>query len=270
MKCLPMRACCQKLKLIAVLSFLLVSHLAHAQDTSDVAAQANNPLATFKTFNLHNQYVGELTGSGDDANSIFLRNALPVSAFGGEWLVRSTLPINSFPDPTGGTDFGLGDFNVFAAYLIDTGNPTVSFGIGPQLTAPTATDATLGSEKLSLGLANVLFNLTDPAFQWGYLATWQASVAGDSSRADVNQAAFQPLLIRQLGQGWYLRSTAIWTYDFETDNYNIPVGLGIGKVMKTDQAIVNLFVEPSISIASDGPGQSEWGIFAGINFQIPN
>jgi hypothetical protein len=28
---------------------------------------------------------------------------------------------------TGGTETGLGDLNVFAAYLFDTGNPAISF-----------------------------------------------------------------------------------------------------------------------------------------------
>lgn len=238
-----------------------------AQELTD--AQANNPLAAFNTFNLQNQYTGELTGSGDTANTFYLRGALPVSAFGSDWLVRATLPINRFPTATGNKT-GVGDFNVFAAYLIDTGNETLSFGIGPQLTLPTAADDALGSGKYSAGLANVLFNFTNPKFQWGYLLTWQASFAGDDDRADLSQAAMQPFLIYQLNQGWYLRSTAIWTYDLKTDNYNIPIGLGLGKVIKTPKTVVNIFVEPQFSAASSGDGQSDWGVFAGVNFQFPN
>ena len=63
----------------------------------------------------------------------------------------------------------LGDFNAFAAYLIDTGDPEVSFGFGPQLTAPSATDDALGSGKWSAGFANVLFNAKSKKFQYGYL-----------------------------------------------------------------------------------------------------
>ena len=252
-------------------SAAFIPRVSAAQDApASAAAQANNPLAAFNTFNLQNQYTGELTGSGQSANSFFLRGATPVSAFGGDWLVRYTLPINRFPDPTGGNATGIGDFNVFAAYLIDTGNPSLSFGVGPQLTAPTATEDGTGAGKWSLGLANVLFSAANPKFQWGYLLTWQASVAGASqSRPDVNAGAFQPLLIAQLGKGWYLRSTAIWTYDFETDNYNIPIGLGAGRVVKTKKAVVNYFIEPQVSVASRGPGQADWGVFAGVNFQFP-
>ena len=204
------------------------------------------------------------------ANRVRLERQVKLSDGGETSLVRYTLPINRFPDPAGGNATGIGDFNVFAAYLIDTGNPSLSFGIGPQLTAPTATEDGTGAGKWSLGLANVLFSAANPKFQWGYLLTWQASVAGSSqSRPDVNAGAFQPLLIAQLGKGWYLRSTAIWTYDFETDNYNIPIGLGAGRVVKTKKAVVNYFIEPQVSVASRGPGQADWGVFAGVNFHFP-
>ena len=253
--------------------FLAATALPGAAQGTDAAslAQANNPLAAFKTFNLQNQYNGSLTGTDSTANSFFLRGALPVSAFGGDWLVRATLPINDFPDPfNGGKTNGLGDFNVFAAYLMDTGNPNLSFGIGPQITAPTATEDATGSGKWSAGLANVLFNTATPGFQWGYLLTWQASFAGESDRANVNAGAFQPILVKQLGEGWYLRSTAIWTYDFETDNYDIPIGLGAGRVVQTPKTTINLFAEPQFSVASRGNGQMEWGVFAGVNFQFAN
>jgi hypothetical protein len=260
--------------LMIIASGAAMAFSAAAQDASgseDVLLQANNPLASFNTFNLQDQYNGSLTElDGESSNSFFLRGAFPLRALGGDWLVRATLPINTVPNLAGGGDINaLGDFNIFAAYMIDTGRPSLSFAIGPQLTAPTATKDETGSGKWSLGLANVLFDYSNPKFQWGYLLTWQASVAGDSDRKDVNVGALQPFLIRQLGDGWYLRSTAIWTYDFESDAYNIPLGLGLGKAIKTEKSIVNVFAEPQVSVASRGAGQAEWGVFAGVNFQFP-
>jgi len=253
----------------ALISALLlcVAPTARAQEADD-AAQANNPLANATSINLQNLYIGDLTGTDAEANQVYLRYARPFSALGGNWLLRATVPINSVPDATGSNTAGLGDINVFAAYLIDMGNPAVSFGIGPQITAPTATSARLGSGKWSLGFANVLFNATSPRFQWGYLLTWQASVGGDDTRADVNLGAFQPFGFYQLGQGWYLRSTGVWTYDFETDNYAIPIGLGLGRVIPLERATLNVFVEPQYAVATQGPGQPEWSVFAGVNVQF--
>lgn len=244
---------------------LLASALpAAAQD----AAQANNPLANTTALNFQNQYYGSLTGIDEDANQFYLRYAQPFKAFGGNWLARFTLPVNTVPELGGGDLTGVGDLNVFAAYLFDTGDPAISFGVGPQVTAPTATDDALGSGKWSLGLANVLFNARSKKFQWGYLLTWQKSVDGDDDREDVNMGAFQPFGFYQLGEGWYLRSASVWTYNFENDNYAIPLSLGLGKVIKTDRAVVNIFAEPQKYVWTRGDGQPEWGVFAGVNFQF--
>ncbi|TLD46650.1 MAG: hypothetical protein FAZ92_01077 [Accumulibacter sp.] len=62
---------------------------------------------------------------------------------------------------------GLGDTNAIAAYLIDPGDPAVSFGIGPQSSALAASDDQLGTEKWTAGLANVLFDAGSHKFQYG-------------------------------------------------------------------------------------------------------
>lgn len=262
---------CMRAWFIAVLGMVLVCPSLHAAppDQSGAAAQANNPLANMTAFNLQNYYIGELTKSDDDANQFWFRFAQPFALGQTNWLMRASLPVNSFPTPpNGGTQTGLGDLNVFAAYLIDTGNPAVSFGLGPQLTMPTATKDALGSGKWSAGLANVLFNASSKKFQYGYLLTWQASFAGDGDRANVNVGALQPFAFYQLGKGLYLRSAPIWVYNFESNDYSVPLGLGIGQVIPKGKTVFNLFVEPQVSVADRGPGQPQWQIFAGFNMQF--
>ena len=101
------------------------------QSAGSAAVQANNPLANFTAFNLHNYYIGELTDPDKDANQFWLRFAKPFSVGKTNWLLRASLPINTFPvPPTLDHETGVGDLNVFAAYLIDVGNPKVAFGIG--------------------------------------------------------------------------------------------------------------------------------------------
>ena len=254
-----------RLSLVA-LSLGITSANAEAGQPS-ASAQANNPLANTTALNFQNYYIGEFTGDNDAdyGNQVDIRYAQPFH-FKGDWLARATLPVNTFPD-SGGHTTGLGDFNIFAAYLIDTGDPAISFGVGPQLTMPTATDSVLGSEKWSAGFANVLFDARSKRFQYGYLLTWQASFAGPSDVKDVNSGAFQPFLFLQMGEGWYLRSAPIMVYDFESDDYTIPVGLGVGKVIPTESVVYNLFVEPQYSVADRGSSFAQWQLFAGLNLQ---
>ena len=252
-----------------VLSGFLPAGVAFAQAEQDAAAQAHNPLANMPAFHIQNYYIGDLTESDETANQAWLRFATPVSVADTKWIVRASLPINTFPTaPDGDKETGIGDFNIFGAYLLDTGNSAVSFGIGPQLTAPTASKDELGSEKWSAGFANVLFNASSARFQYGYLLTWQASFAGNSDRDDVNTGAFQPFAFYQLGGGTYLRAAPIWVYNFENDDYSVPLGIGVGQVIKKGKTVYNLFVEPQFSVADKGPGQPEWQLFVGFNMQF--
>lgn len=242
---------------------------ANAQEAAPSAAQANNPLANMTALNFQDYYMGELTDTDKTANQFWVRFAEPVSLGETKWILRASLPLNSYPTgANGNTQTGLGDFNVFGAYLIDLGNPAISFGVGPQLTAPTATKDALGSGKWSAGLANVLFNASSPKIQYGYLLTWQASFAGDGDRQDVNVAAFQPFLFYQLGHGTYLRAAPIWVYNLENDNYSVPLGVGVGQVIKHGKTVFNVFAEPQFSVADRGSGQPEWQVFFGVNMQF--
>ncbi len=248
---------------------LWLAGTAAAQGHADAAAQANNPLANMTAFNIQDYYIGELTESDDSANQLWFRYAQPFSVARTNWLMRASLPVNTYPTPPDGDqDTGLGDFNVFAAYLIDLGDPALSFGIGPQLTMPTATDDDLGTEKWSAGFANVLFSAKSAKIQYGYLLTWQASFAGDSDREDVNVAALQPFAFYQLGGGTYLRAAPIWVYNLENDDYSVPLGVGIGQVIKKGKTVFNLFVEPQFLVMDEGAGQPEWQIFMGFNMQF--
>lgn len=247
----------------------LMAGVAAAQDDAAALAQANNPLANMIAFNVQNYYIGDLTKVKDSANQLWLRYAQPFSLGSSDWIMRASLPLNSFPvPPDAKTETGIGDFGIFASYLFDLGDPAISFGIGPQLTMPTASKDELGSEKWSAGFANVLFNARSQRFQYGYLLTWQHSFAGDSDRQTVNVAAFQPFGMLQLGGGVYLRAAPIWVYNLETDDYSVPLGVGAGKILKKGNTVYNVFVEPQFSVLDRGAGQPDWQIYVGLNMQF--
>lgn len=248
---------------------LLVLVLAGGGVQAQDAVQANNPIADQTSLNLQNEFVGNLSEIDEPANILNLRAIQPFDLFG-PWIARATLPVVTLPTaPDLDHETGIGDFNIFAIKLIDIGNPRITFGVGPSLTVPSSSSRDLGTGTWNAGVANVLFNFTNPRFQWGYLAVWEASFAERYDGApDQRRAFFQPFGIYQLGDGWYLRSTAVWNYDFETDSYATPVGLGAGKVVVTEPAVVNMFFEPQYALFTDGAGQREWGLWFGINFQL--
>ena len=246
-----------------------------AQDTADdhaaSAAAANNPLANMTSFQLNNYYAPRLYDLPDQgSNTAFLRFVKPF----GKLLLRASLPLSTLatanqdpPPQPGATDAvsGLGDFNAFLAYLMTGPTAPQQFGVGPLVVAPTNTDDALGVDAWQLGAAGVYFNLSSPAVQWGGLVTWQTDVSGDD---DTNLAIVQPLVFLQMGQGAYLRSSGAMTFDFESSTYYVPVGFGVGKVVKVGSTVFNMWLEPQFTILHDGEGYPAFQIFAGLNLQL--
>lgn len=80
--------------------------------------------------------------------------------------------------------------------------------------------------------------------------------------------AAQPFYFWQLGKGTYMRGAPIWVFDLENDTYHVPMGLGIGKVVPTESAVYNFFIEPQFTVLSKGAGQPEFQIYMALNMQF--
>lgn len=252
---------------LLIFSFLILPCFLDAQELSDEEkANANNPLASMKAFNLQYYYRPYLNlTEGGMANTLWFRFAMPT----GRILWRASLPLEVRHINNSTTNFGksgVGDFDVFAAYLAVT-KPKFTFGIGPSMSFDTASDDALGSGKITLGAAAVVFYVS-PKFQGGGLVIWRTDIGGDKERQDVNFLAVQPFYIWQLGKGLYFRGAPVWVFDLENDAYHIPMALGIGKVIKIKKVVYNFFIEAQPSVLVKGVGQPALQIFMALNMQF--
>jgi len=241
----------------------LTSHVGELTD--EERARANNPIASLSAINLQNFHTGSLWDVPDvSLNTFYIRAAFPL------WrtISRASLPFNQIPTSLTTSETGLGDFDIFTAYLF-VANPRTSVGVGPLLVAPTAANDALGQGKWQLGLAGVVFHGISPLVQVGGLLTWRTDVGGDAARAPVNAMTAQPFVILQASSGAYVRSTGNWTFDLESGDYAVPVGVGVGQVVKSGSVIYNFFLEPQWTIMHKGSGQSRWKVFLGIHMQFP-
>jgi hypothetical protein len=158
--------------------------------------------------------------------------------------------------------------NVFAAYLFDTDDPSVSFGVGPLLGVPTATEDEVGTGQWSAGAAAVLFDARSSVIQYGGLVTYQTKIAGSDRVDDLSLLAVQPFGFLQLGSGVYFRSVGIWAFDLESGDYSIPIGAGLGKVVKMGKVVFNFYLEPQYTVLHEGAGQPEYQVLFGFNTQL--
>lgn len=238
-----------------------------AQTTEDMNA-ANNPLTPTVGLSLQDQYVGRMYGLGDEhSNALLLRGTVPHRLFGHPQIVRITMPVVTTPNlPTSGRHTGAGDLNLFNLFLFKEGH--LEFGIGPQLTIPTASRDETGTGKWQAGLAAAII-APQPFGMLGGLVTWQQSFAGDDDRPDVSTLNAQPFFILNLPQAFYLRSSAIMSWSLRNGDFTIPLGLGLGKVWKSGETTSNLFAEPQWTVAHDGAAAPKFQVFFGLNLQFP-
>ena len=251
--------------LLGALTAMLSGEALAQHASADEANKSNNPLNPAPGLNFQDYYTPDIYGSNQYTNDFLVRGTLPLPPVGPvpvPQLIRVTAPISTRPDPGGGYSTGLGDINVFDIFLLQTEG--TQLGVGPLLTMPTASEDELGTGKWQAGVAAVAVHPT-PEYLIGGLVQWQASFAGDDDRGDVNTLTAQPFVIYNLPQGWYLRSTAVWTFNLRNADYYIPVGLGAGKAWKSGTTIMNAFIEPQWTIAHDGDGWPKFTIFAGLN-----
>ncbi len=229
---------------------------------AETLKKANDPMAHTKAFNLHNYIVSDLYGMPDyGGNQLLFRYAQPI----GKFLLRGTLPVQTSSGPDISPESGLGDFNLFAIYAVEkNGN---KFGVGPLITAPSGTNG-FSSDKWQAGVAALAFLANNPLLQTGTLLQWQTDFAGSSNAKDIDLLTAQIFGIWQIGGGTYLRSTGIWSFDLTNGNYNIPLGLGVGKVIKVGGVVFNIFAEPQFSVLAKGEGQAKFQTFVGFNTQF--
>ena len=231
---------------------------------TDEANQSNNPLNLAPSFNVQDYFVDDTYDTHSTSNDFLLRFATPLPPTGFvkvPQLIRTTVPINTRPDDGGGYGTALGDISVFDILLLKTKG--TQLGVGPLLTSPTATMRETGTGKWQGGLAALMAHVETKMVMFGLLQ-WQASFAGDDDRPNVSTLTFQPGLIFNLSNAWYLRSTGIWTFDLKDHHYYVPFGVGAGKVLKRNGTLYNLFLEPQWTVAYDGV-YPKFQVFAGVN-----
>lgn len=187
---------------------------------------------------------------------------MPFEGFGGRNLMRISLPAGTMVWDDKGTKAGLGDLTIFSVRVFRV-SQNAGIGVGPLLVVPTTTNSALGLKQWQLG-AQGTFSAHYP---WGLVAGlvgYQQSLGGKA-----NAITAQPFIFRNIGKGFYLRSSAIATLDVSNGTGVLPVGLGLGKVTRLQSGhLLNVYLEPQYSVAANGEVQPRFQVFAGFNLQF--
>ena len=170
--------------------------------------------------------------------------------------------------PTGGA-YGFGDM-VPSFFFSPRNSGKLIWGAGPQFILPTATDHILGQGKVSMGPTVVVLTQPKP-WTIGVLVSNDWSIAGSGSRPSVNQMTLQYFINYNLQKGWYLSTSPILTANWKASSGNVwivPVGGGVGRVMKFGPQPVNLNLQ-FFGNAAYPAGTSPWAMRIQISLLYP-
>ena len=247
------------------ITLLCTMSAVHAAGQSDLAKQAQNPIANLISLPLQNN-TNFNVGPEDRTQNIL--NIQPVYPFsiGEDWnvITRTILPVMSQPLADGDRQNGLGDTS-FTAFFSPKDSAKLTWGVGPVVLIPTSTDDSLGAGNWGGGLSAVFL---------GMPGNWVVgSLFSNVWAQDVNQFTWQYFINYNIpnGNGLYLTSAPIMTANWEADSDNrwtIPVGGGVGKIFKIGKQPVNGQVSAYYNVEKPKFG-ADWQLRLQLQFLFP-
>jgi len=240
---------------------------------ADLAQELSNPLADLMTIPIQMNYDRDI-GPSDDGWKV-QTSIQPVIPFhlNEEWnlISRTIMPVIYQDDifPGEGSQFGLGDINL--SLFFSPKKPTsggLTWGIGPVLLFPTATDSLLGAKKWGAGPAVVALTVRGP-WTVGVLANHIWSYTGDSDRQDISNTFLQPFAAYTWPSAWTVSLQSESTYNWKTEKWSVPVNVAVSKLVRLGKLPVSLQAGVGYWAESPDAGPEGFRFRLQANFVLP-
>lgn len=263
--------------------FVILSHLISAMTATTVMAESElnlaktiqNPLGVnleARHFTLpFVNYINYDYGANQQTQNILDMKPVIPFRFTPQYdlFLRTIIPLTHQPS-TNGYINGLGDINP-VIFLGPAKNNWFIWGIGPSVIMPTATHQELGAGKWSIGPELALIAMPDK-WTFAILTSNVWSVAGQSSRPNVNLFSFQYYITYNFPHGWYVTTqpslTANWMA-VKSQQWTVPFGLGLGRAFRIKNQGLNLSLQAYNNVIHPKTG-NRYTLQATFEFLFPD
>lgn len=233
----------------------------------EIAKKLANPIASMISMPMQSNTD---VGIGADHGSKMVLNVQPVIPFAlGSKLnliTRWIVPVVSQIDVAGAktSQAGLGDATITA--FLGPSQGSVTWGVGPALIVPIATDDALGGGRLGVGPSIVALKQAN-GWTFGALANYIVSVGGDTARADIKSTFVNPFLAYNWKSGAGVTLVAEYTHDAENDIDVFVVMPQVSAITKFGGQTAQFAIAPRLHLAPDG--HARYGLRATVALVFP-
>jgi hypothetical protein len=238
---------------------------ASTASAAEIAAELANPNTSVATMTFKNQFrwfEGDLANANDQTSyTLLFQPSLPfVLDSGDKILWRPAVPLlvdNPVLNTRTGEfegESGLGDIAFDLAYVPKT-DPSLMIAYGFITSLPTATND-LGTDKWTLG-PEFLIGKIAPKYLIGLFPNHQWDVSG-SGDADINLTTIQAFYTYLAGGGWTVGSAPIMNYDWNSEQWTVPLQINVGKTVVAKGRPWKLSVELNYYVEKPDAIGPEW------------
>ncbi len=252
-------------RFLGAAALLCASSLACAQEGSappaagnadELAKKLSNPVAALISVPIQYNY-DETFGDDGYRHTVNVQPVIPIS-ISEDWnlISRTILPIISQEDLIPGTDqSGFGD--IVQSVFFSPKAPTASgliWGVGPAALLPTGSNE-FSADTWAAGPTAVVLK-QEGRLTIGALANHLEDFSGD---AEISATFVQPFLSYGLGKGRTVGFNTESTYDWEAEQWTIPVNLTYSQVKKFGGQLVSIGGGARAYLESP-TGGPDWGV----------
>jgi len=244
-----------------------------SQEEANLAKQLANPVASLISVPFQFNYDQRI-GPREEVQRANL-NIQPVVPFklSSDWnlISRTILPVVNYQGAagpgSGQPNFG----DTLQSLFLSPARPGpkgVIWGVGPVALVPTATAQLSGLQQWGLGPTGVAL-VQRGHWTVGTLANHLWSVANNGSNANLNATFVQPFVSYTTSNAWTFSLNTETSYDWEADQWAVPINFSVGKVTKLGNQLVSLGA--GVRYWVDGPdsGPHGWGVRAVATLLFP-
>ena len=231
-------------------------------NAAELAKKLQNPIADLISVPVQNNWDFGIGAADAMRYTVNIQPVIPVSLTH-DWnlIIRTILPViyAESPVPGGDTKAGLGD--ITQSFFLSPKAPTSGgwiWGVGPVFLYPSATERALGAEKLGLGPTAVVLK-QEHGWTYGLLLNHIWSVAGPSSRDEVNATFMQPFLTYTTKSFTTFGINTETTYDWEHQQGTVPINWFAQQLLKIDK--LPIAFQLGVRYYAEKPeGGPDWGL----------